>query len=84
MADGAGSLALYQSEKSVSGYCLRLIILRVYRFSSLAPLVSRRASIDVPAPEGRAGADYGQNACITFSLTWPSRNNGGEHGASMR
>jgi hypothetical protein len=47
-------------------------------------VVSRRSSIDVPAPGGRARADDGHNACITFSFTWPSRYDGGEHGATMR
>ena len=29
-------------------------------------VVRRRASINLPAPGGRTGADYGQNACIHF------------------
>jgi hypothetical protein len=41
MADGPGSLALYQSETSVRAYCLSLIILRVFRFSPPAPPDSR-------------------------------------------
>jgi hypothetical protein len=32
-------------------------------------VVSRRASIDLPAPRGRGGGDYGQNACMTFRFT---------------
>ena len=36
-ADGPCRPALYQTEKSVRGYCLSVIILRVFRCSSLAP-----------------------------------------------
>jgi hypothetical protein len=31
-------------------------------------VVSRRASIDVPAQGGRAEGGYGQNACIVFGF----------------
>ena len=46
MADGPGSLALYQSEESGRGYALSLIILRLKR----SPLLHRwRAATDVTA-----------------------------------
>jgi hypothetical protein len=41
MADGLGSLALYQNEESVRGYSLSLIILRLYRSPLPALLESR-------------------------------------------
>jgi hypothetical protein len=37
-------------------------------------VVSRRASLDVPAPRGRAGGHDGQNACMIYRFTSASRD----------
>jgi hypothetical protein len=41
-------------------------------------VVSRRANIDFPAPEGPGGGHYGQNASIAFSFTLAARTSDGQ------
>jgi hypothetical protein len=45
------------------------------RLTAGTMVVSRRASLDVPTPGGRARGHYGHNACIAFTFT-PKRAGG--------